>query len=108
MPTIYDNTFVVPESRIGMKSADLISLTIFMQKMGGKFMRFIVLILSLGSVVLYGKALAGLGSFLLGRDQLGLIAIGLLGGTLSAIVALICWKLYLKELSSETEKIDED
>ena len=64
-------------------------------------MRLIVLILSLTSIVFYGKALAGLGSSLMGKAHPELIAIGLIGGTLSAIGALIAWKRYLREMEEQ-------
>lgn len=71
----------------------------------GYVMRLIVLVLSLASIVFYGKALAGLGSFLVGKGHPELIAIGLVGGTVSAAAALITWKRYLREMEQqETDK----
>lgn len=67
-------------------------------------MRIVVLILSLASVVFFGKALAGLGSYLVGKSHPELIAIGLVGGTVSAVAALVCWKRYLREIAEEEKK----
>ena len=58
-------------------------------------MRFIVLLLSMGSVVLFGYALAGMGGYLLGRGRIDYIVTGLLGGFTAAIAALILWRKYL-------------
>jgi tetrahydromethanopterin S-methyltransferase subunit C len=64
-------------------------------------MRLIVLILSLASVVFYGKALAGLGSYLVGKGHPELMVIGLAGGTVTAVAALVCWKRYLRQIEEE-------
>lgn len=64
-------------------------------------MRIIVLILSLASIVFFGKALAGLGSYLIGKSHPELIAIGLVGGSVSAMAALLCWKRYLLKITEE-------
>lgn len=66
-------------------------------------MRIIVMILSLTSVVFFGKALAGLGSYLVGKDHPELIAIGLIGGIASAVAALVLWKRYLVKLQEELD-----
>ncbi|NLK18492.1 MAG: hypothetical protein GX310_01715 [Synergistaceae bacterium] len=58
-------------------------------------MRHIVLFLSMGTVVLYGYALAGLGGYLLGRGRLDYIVFGILLGSLSAAAAILLWKKFL-------------
>lgn len=55
-------------------------------------MRFIVLLLSIGTLVAYGYALAGLGGYLWGKGSMDYIVWGLILGTLSAVIALILWK----------------
>lgn len=52
-------------------------------------MRFIVLLLSIGTLVAYGYALAGLGGYLWGKGSMDYIVWGLILGTLSAVIALI-------------------
>ena len=64
-------------------------------------MRFIVLLLSMGSVVLFGYALAGMGGYLLGRGRLDYIVTGLLGGFAAAAAALLLWKKYLDMIFME-------
>ena len=59
--------------------------------------RITVLLLSLGAIVGYGYALAGLGGFLVGRGSIPYITRGLAGGTVSAAAAL--W-IYSKNLGS--------
>lgn len=67
-------------------------------------MRIVVLILSLASVVFFGKALAGLGSYLIGKEHPELIAIGLIGGCVCAVTALIFWKRYLRQIEEEDRR----
>ncbi len=55
-------------------------------------MRLIVTVLSMGTVVAYGYALAGLGGFLLGRGSLHYIIWGLIGGTICGAAAIILWR----------------
>lgn len=64
-------------------------------------MRFVVLLLSMGSVVLFGYALAGMGGYLLGRGRIDYIVTGLLGGFTAAIAALLLWRKYLDMIFSE-------
>ena len=59
--------------------------------------RITVLLLSLGAIIGYGYALAGLGGFLVGRGSIPYITRGLAGGTVSAAAAL--W-IYAKNLSA--------
>jgi hypothetical protein len=58
-------------------------------------MRFAVLLFSLGSIVGYAKAVAGLGGYFFGKGRPDLIVLGILFGTLSAGIALFLWKRYL-------------
>jgi hypothetical protein len=67
--------------------------------------RLAVLLLSIGTLVLYGHAIAGLGG---GDGRPFMIAYGLVGGTATAIVALFVWKLYLRELESSHLKGEEE
>jgi len=60
-----------------------------------------VLALSLGSIFFYGKALGGLGGYLVNRGSPRLITLGLGGGTLCALGALLLWKRYLESSSEE-------
>lgn len=61
-------------------------------------MRLVVLLLSLGTMVLYGRAIAALWSFMIGRPRPGMLILGLLGGTLTAVSAVLLWKKRLREL----------
>ncbi len=67
-------------------------------------MRQFVLLLSMGTIVLYGYALAGMGGYLLGRGRIDYVLIGLFGGSISAWAALFLWKKYLLTLDEEREK----
>lgn len=65
-----------------------------------------MLILSFATIVGYGYALGGLGSYAVGVPKPWPIALGLSGGTLSALAALRIWKTYLEDI--EREKQSED
>lgn len=67
-------------------------------------MRQFVLLLSMGTIVLYGYALAGMGGYLLGRGRIDYILFGLFGGSISAWAALFLWKKYLLALDREWEE----
>ncbi|MDD2452382.1 hypothetical protein [Aminivibrio sp.] len=72
-------------------------------------MRLIVLLLSMGSVVLFGYALAGMGGYLLGKGRLDYVFTGLLGGFGAAVAALLLWKKYLDMiLMEDTREKDRD
>ncbi|MCL1875467.1 MAG: hypothetical protein FWF87_04310 [Synergistaceae bacterium] len=61
-------------------------------------MRLIILMLSIGSVVAFGHALAGFGVKLLGMEiNYPYLIGGLSGGTISAILALWLWKRWLQK-----------
>lgn len=55
-------------------------------------MRIIVLLLSMGTVILYGYALAGMGGFLFGKGRMDYIVWGLSFGSITATAALWLWK----------------
>jgi len=58
-------------------------------------MRLLVLVLSLGCVVAYGRALGELGGYFLGKGSLTVVGGGLLGGTLAGVGAVGLWRRYL-------------
>jgi len=60
-------------------------------------MRLIVTLLSIGTLIAYGYALAGLGGYLIGRGHLSYIVWGLLLGTVSAAAALFLWHKHARE-----------
>ncbi|MBN1332490.1 MAG: hypothetical protein JW971_01895 [Synergistales bacterium] len=66
-------------------------------------MRLVVLILTIGTIILYAHALAGLGGYLLGKGRPWMILYGLTGGTCTAVLALWLWKKYLLSLSDNGE-----
>lgn len=65
--------------------------------------RLIVLILSISTIVAYGYALGGLGSYAMGVPKPVPIAAGLVCGTVFAAAALKLWKGYLEELEQERQ-----
>jgi len=69
-------------------------------------MRLVVLLLSLGTLVLYGRAIAGLWGHMTGHPGPGMIAYGLIGGTVSAVLALLLWRKRIKELDWVSEEED--
>lgn len=64
-------------------------------------MRLLTLILSITTLALFGRALAGLGGFLFGRGRIDYIVQGLLLGGLTTVASFWTWKRYLKELDAE-------
>lgn len=70
-------------------------------------MRFIILLLSLSTMVFYGKAVAGMGSYLAGNGRPDLIVFGLLSGTATAFLALFLWSKYLKDFYCSDERKDQ-
>lgn len=69
-------------------------------------MRLVVLLLSIGTMVLYGRAIAALGSYMIGQPKPGMLFIGLFGGTFSAASAVLLWRKRIKELDWIKEKED--
>ncbi len=70
-------------------------------------MRLLTLILSITTLALFGRALAGLGGFLFGRGRIEYIVQGLLLGSLTTVAAFWTWKRYLKELDAEARSREE-
>lgn len=68
--------------------------------------RLIVLILSISTIVAYGYALGGLGSYAMGVPKPVPIAAGLVCGTVFAAAALKLWKGYLEELEQERKALE--
>jgi hypothetical protein len=64
-------------------------------------LRISILCLSFGAMIGYGYALGGLGGYLFGRGKPLVIAAGLAGGTVSALLALKIWRIYLNYSSKE-------
>ena len=61
-------------------------------------MRLIVLILSLGTLLFYARAIAGLWGYIIGQPDPFMLLSGLLGGTASAVSAILLWKKRMKDL----------
>ena len=70
--------------------------------------RLTVLFLSFSTIVAYGYALGGLGSYAMGMPKPLPIAVGLAGGTLCAYLALKIWRLYLAEIEEENRRQGEN
>ena len=64
-------------------------------------LRIVVLILSLASVFLFGRALGGLGGYLIGIPRPDLIVQGLVGGVVTACLALLLWHDRLRKAGRE-------
>lgn len=70
--------------------------------------RLVVLFLSFSTIIAYGYALGGLGSYAMGVPKPLPIAAGLIGGTLCAYLALKIWRLYLTEIEAENKRLAEE
>lgn len=68
--------------------------------------RILVLCLSFSTMICYGYALGGLGGYLFGRGKPLVIAAGLVGGTLCALMALRIWKRCLDEIAKDTAELE--
>lgn len=69
------------------------------------YKRLAVLLLSISTIVAYGYALGGLGSYAMGAPRPLPTAAGLICGTIFAIAALKIWKSYVDDIDrEETEK----
>lgn len=66
--------------------------------------RLLVLVLSFGTLIAFGYALGGLGGYFFDRGRPLIIAAGLGGGIVSALLALKIWRLYLDDLEKEDEE----
>lgn len=71
-------------------------------------MRFIVLVLSLGTLFLYGKAIAGLWGYVIGQPRPYMLLSGLLGGTAAAAAAILLWHKRMKNLDWVIKEGDQD
>ena len=63
--------------------------------------RLLVLFLSFGTIIAFGYALGGLGSYMFGEGKPLVIAAGLTGGALSGFMALRIWRSYLDDIDRE-------
>lgn len=66
--------------------------------------RLLVLFLSFGTIIAFGYALGGLGGYIFDRGKPLVIAAGLGGGIISALLALKIWRIYLDDLEKEEEE----
>jgi len=66
--------------------------------------RLLVLILSFGTIIAFGYALGGLGGYMFDQGKPLVIAAGLIGGVVSAILALKIWRTYLNDIDRENEE----
>ena len=66
--------------------------------------RLLVLFLSFGTIIAFGYALGGLGGYMFDRGKPLVIAAGLIGGVVSAILALKIWRTYLNDIDRENEE----
>ncbi|MGC9372545.1 MAG: hypothetical protein ACP5DY_04415 [Thermovirgaceae bacterium] len=60
-------------------------------------MRFLIMILCLATLVLYGHAIAGLWGYFVGKPGMSAIFRGLLGGTATGALAIFLWHRYMVE-----------
>ena len=66
--------------------------------------RLLALILSFGTIFAFGYALGGLGGYMFDQGKPLVIAAGLIGGVVSAILALKIWRTYLNDIDRENEE----
>lgn len=66
--------------------------------------RLLVLFLSFGTIIAFGYALGGLGGYIFDRGKPLVIAAGLGGGIVSALLALRVWRIYLDDLEKEDKR----
>ncbi|MCF0248458.1 MAG: hypothetical protein HUJ86_07615 [Synergistes sp.] len=69
--------------------------------------RLTVLFLSFATIIAYGYALGGLGSYAMGVPKPLPIVLGLIGGTLCALAAFKVWRLYLTEIEEENRRLED-
>ena len=65
--------------------------------------RLLVLFLSFGTIIAFGYALGGLGGYMFDQGKPKVIAAGLIGGIVSAYIALKVWRTYLDDIDRENE-----
>lgn len=68
--------------------------------------RLLVLFLSFGTIIAFGYALGGLGSYMFGEGRPLIIAAGLAGGAVSAFIALKVWRSYLDDIEKEDREAE--
>jgi hypothetical protein len=68
------------------------------------YKRLLVLFLSFGTIIAFGYALGGLGGYMFDQGKPLVIAAGLIGGVVSAILALKIWRTYLNDIDRENEE----
>ncbi len=66
-------------------------------------MRLFITLLSMGSVIAFGYALAGYGGSLVGRGRTDYIVAGLIAGIFCAAAALFLWKKNMHRFVEEIE-----
>ena len=71
-------------------------------------MRLLTLVLSILTLVFFGRALAGVGGFLFGRGRIDYIFQGLLLGFMTTVAAFWAWRRYLKELELEPQSEEDE
>jgi len=71
-------------------------------------LRLLTLVLSITTLALFGRALAGLGGFLFGKGRVDYILQGILLGFLAMGGGFWAWRRYLRELENEPEPGEED
>jgi len=71
-------------------------------------MRMFVLVLSLGTLLLYGRAIAGLWGYMIGQPRPDMILTGLLGGTAAGAASLFFWRKRIKTLDWIQEERDNE
>jgi len=71
-------------------------------------LRLLTLVLSITTLALFGRALAGLGGFLFGKGRVDYIVQGILLGFLAMAGAFWAWRRYLRELEHEPGPREED
>ena len=69
--------------------------------------RLTVLFLSFATIIAYGYALGGLGSYAMGVPKPLPIVLGLICGTLCALAAFKVWRLYRAEIEEENRRLEE-
>ena len=70
--------------------------------------RLAVLFLSFATIICYGYALGGLGSYALGVPKPLHTAAGLICGTVCAFLALKIWRRYIEEIEEEQKRSEEN
>ena len=65
--------------------------------------RLLVLFLSFGTIIAFGYALGGLGGYMFDQGKPKVVAAGLIGGKVSAYIALKVWRTYLDDIDRENE-----